>query len=211
MNTGTKIQIAVGILIAAISISLLTYAILMHETGQTDEPGLMIACFNSQGLAEFDLAVCEAGNFTQEEITWDVSRIPLTVRVSGQEPSTSLTYAIEQINSQVGCTVLAMSDESESDVVVFPNTPMATGDHPGGSTIFRRDNGVQRSYVDIFGSSAGSNVLSKVYMHELGHVLGLEHDFWQGSIMRLSQNNSVELVRLTDNDRSILGERYCSQ
>lgn len=209
MNTGTKIQIGVATAIAILSVSTLTYAIIMHETGQTDEPGFMTACFNQQGLAEFDLDVCEHGNLPTGEITWEPSNIPLTVRTSGQEPPSSLIYAMAQINSQAGCTLLVLSDESEADVIVFPNTPMSTGDHPGGSTIFRREGDTQRSYIDIFASSAGSNVLSKIYMHELGHVLGLAHDPWQGSIMRHQQNSSVELVRLTDNDRQILNENYC--
>lgn len=210
MKTGTIVQLVVAGIITVLALVGLSYAIYMHETNQTDEPGFMQACFNQRGLAEFDLAVCEHGQHAIGEVMWPTEEIPLTVRTSGEMPTTSLVYAIQQLNYQVGCDLFVISDESSANVIVFPNSPMQSGDHPGGSTIFRREDGVQTAYIDIYGSSSGTNVLAKVYMHELGHVLGLEHDTWQGSIMRTQQNGSVELVRVTDHDRRILRERYCT-
>jgi predicted Zn-dependent protease len=44
--------------------------------------------------------------------------------------------------------------------------------------------------------------------HELGHVLGLDHDDFEDSLMYSGELNANQQYRLTDYDRSLIRARY---
>lgn len=210
MKLRDKLMIAGVAVFTALVIGLLTFVIVRHETGGTDEPGLLSVCWRSDGQADFNTSRCTS----PEEITWPVTSIPLVVHSSSPEQQEQLSSVIADMNDQIGCEVMANDNlaESQYNILVMANVPMTagSGDHPGGATSFRRDTlRRQRAFVDIF-AAPHSGVGDKVLMHELGHALGLAHDSWHGSIMRPSQSGQVEIVRISDNDRRLLRELYCT-
>lgn len=217
MEDKNKIQIGVFIGIAALALIGLVYAILSATMGQrpASEAGLSQVCWNDAGLASYDLSECASSE--AQEIRWPDSDIPLSVRATGTTGEIdTLTSAISLINDQVGCQLLELSDPATSDrsldVLVSFGVPMTSGqDHPGGSVQFRRD-ALQRqtAYVDVYASALNADMLHKVLAHELGHVLGLAHDDWDGSIMRPMQTTEVGFVRLSDYDQNLLAEMYCA-
>lgn len=207
MNTRDKIQIGVSIALTVVVIGLLVFAIVQHETGNSGEPGLMSVCWQPDGQANVDLTVCS----NPEEVRWQREDFPLRVRGPQDQ---HLTNAILAVNSQIGCNLLEYQESDGSsnfDILVSLNVPMDSGsDHPGGETRFRRD-GFHRmkAYVNMFGNTHGSDVFAKSLLHELGHALGLGHDYWNGSIMREQQRSGLEFVRFSDNDRRLLQGLYC--
>ncbi|MFA6049870.1 MAG: matrixin family metalloprotease [Candidatus Paceibacterota bacterium] len=204
-----KIQIGVGIGLTVVVLGLLAWAIGTHVTGNSGEPGLMSVCWRANGQADFNTSVCS----TPEEVRWDRSQVPLVVR-GPDHPQ--LHSAIQSANTQVGCEVLQWQESdgsSDFDILVSLDVPMTAGtDHPGGATSFRRDaSGRMKAYADVFAGGMDATMLVKVISHELGHALGLAHDDWSGSIMRPAQRSGLEFVRISDNDRRILHDLYCSQ
>jgi len=208
LSLATKIQlIASGVLVLVV-VGLLVWAI-GFGGGQGNEAGFMKVCWNPDGSANFNDRAC----FDPEEIVWERDRLPLLVSAS-RDHSAQIREAIIKVNVAAGCEVFRSPsfDAPVFDVAISTDVPRETGSvHVGGGTAFRRSiSGRHRAFVNIYaGSLEDPSIGVKVLMHELGHVLGLAHDNWNGSIMRTSQRSGLEFVRFSDHDRSLLYRRYC--
>lgn len=207
MKTSNILQVVGVSLFSLLIVGMLIWLIVTHEVrGGADESGFVSVCWQSSGMADFRTESCSQ----PQEITWE--NTPLIVR-DISENSQFTEQAINFYNSEVGCSLFQLNNETDSwNVLVSRNVPVTVGvDHFGGATSFRRDTlRRQRAYVDIFSSPHNETIMNRVYQHEFGHVLGLAHDEWNGSIMRRAQNGEIESVRLSDYDSMILRNRYCN-
>jgi len=208
LSLATKIQlIASGVLVLVV-VGLLVWAI-GFGGGQGSEAGFMKVCWNSDGTANFDDRACS----DPEEIVWETDRLPLLVS-AGRSHAREIREAILEVNDAAGCEVLRFPtiDAPIFDVAVNTDVPqVAGGPQLGGGTGFRRT--IYDRHIAVVNIYAGSledpSIGIKVLMHEFGHVLGLAHDEWSGSIMRLGQRSGIEFVRFSDHDRGLLHARYC--
>ena len=208
LSLATKIQLIASGALVLVVVGLLVWAI-GFGGGQGNESGFMKVCWNADGTANFNDLSCSE----PEEIVWERDRLPLVVSAS-ETHSDEIRKAIGEVNSAAGCEVLRFPgvDAPVFDVAVSTDVPqIAGGPHLGGGTGFRRSTTHRiRAFVNIYaGSLEDPSIGIKVLMHEFGHVLGLAHDDWNGSIMRLGQRSGLEFVRFSDHDQDILHQRYC--
>lgn len=192
---------------------LLCIGLVIFGVTQHTEPGLMMVCWNANGEAEFDTACGDEAS----EIRWD--RVPLVV--DSEVEDEALNSAVSTFNSQVGCEMLRLSTGS-----VVPNVTVNTDsvfdvgspDVIGGMTSFTRyANGTVSAEVNV-AAVTNSYLRQRVLVHEFGHVFGLAHDNFESSVMFPVQSfdelgtgsGTMDFIRLTDFDRSLLARLYCN-
>jgi hypothetical protein len=180
-----------------------------HVPGANDN-GLMSFCWRRDGRSDFRPNVCAA----PRTFHWSEAEIPLTVHVASSDMI--LSEAIAQINNDVGCEVLVLEVGADSrysaDVMVILDEPFTVGEDRGiAATTFHRDAmGRVHAFVTLYALGLNSTLRFRALYHEFGHVLGLAHDTWHGSIMRPNQDDSLTgVVGFTDEDSSLLNSLYC--
>lgn len=177
--------IAVGVLALLASIGV-GYGLMTHN-----EPGLMSSA-----------------------IDWPPDRMPLDVCPhsyvgSSVDAVAAVAGAVDTTNERLAFDVFRVSlNPQECDVRVDIGVPSDPGwMDPGGDARF-----VNGPVCEVRTSNTGtSEILALVLQHELGHCLGLDHDEWEGSIMRRDQTatpTGQQAPRITDTDRALLIELY---
>lgn len=233
MDKSSRIFLGIGIALGVLVLGLLCFILISSSSNEeVDAHGLMGVCWQDNGLANFDTTFCDA----PETITWPL----MPLRVLDPEDASSahreaLRASIEETNEEVGCEVFQVVQpnwQQEYEVSIFFEVPVeggADGEFDvGGATSFSRAQGQnmpQRAYVDIFAIGLSGTLLDMIIRHELGHVLGLDHDDLESSIMRRRQTLAQEQtiseggsqsvfrgqgsVELTSEDRELLRTMYC--
>lgn len=192
-----------------ISIGILV-AILAGCSAHTPDNGLVSFCWRSDGRSDFSGNSCAV----PREFHWSETEVPLTVHVAHGDMI--LGDVISQINTDVGCEVLVLEVGADSrysaDVMVVLDEPFTVGEARGAAyTTFHRDAmGRVHAWVTLYALGLNSTMRYRVLMHEFGHVLGLAHDTWNGSIMRPRQDDSMMgVVGFTESDSNLLNSLYC--
>lgn len=145
-------------------------------------------------------------------ITWPRDRFPLRVCSSSYagdfDAAPIVATALDVTNDRLGFEVLASSREDACDVLVILGVPAEEGwMDPGGDAHFGHG-----PTCTIRTSNTGTTeIRGLVIQHEIGHCLGLDHDDFEGSIMRRVQTSTPDRTfapRITDTDRDTLRELY---
>lgn len=201
IQTRNTIQIVVVVSLTVLAIIGVIYGVSTHK-----EAGLMTVCWEG-GQAYYDYS-CEG----QEELRWDRNRIPLDVSSS---ENTEVRAAVDEVNNQIGCEILRFTPNLGSDAAdVLIETDGALGTSltsSGGITSHTQISEVgMQAHVSIMGVT-DPHYRVRVLVHELGHVLGLDHDDFKASIMypTMTITANMQLTRFTNHDRNLLREIYC--
>lgn len=222
MNDATKVFIGIATGVGLAAIGTLIYILASGEGSGRDTSGLMSVCWQSNGLANFNPTSCR----NPSHIEWP-GRVRIQENQSPEETQ-MIREVAHQLNSEIGCDILEVVPsawDQPYDVVVLFNVPQEAGDRDlGGATSFSRlgldsqgEQPSQRAYVGVFASGFSQGLLRLILKHELGHVLGLDHDTLSNSIMRPAQPRSgpgdslgfaSDQVGLTPEDRELLRGRW---
>lgn len=200
--------IAFGVL-SAVIVGLTLYAVIMHEkTVGTEEhfshneKGFMDGSYIWE-TTDFPLR-WTALRYQADGVTPRLTMAPLEVRRAADRWNAALGFrAFEQVE-----------DGFRAQIIIDLGVPAEPGwMDPGGTAEIRMDNGPGH-FVEcrVRTSNTGTEeILFYVLVHELGHCLGLDHDTWDGSIMREKQFSAPDLrdaPRISDHDRALLRARY---
>lgn len=131
-----------------------------------------------------------------------------------------LKEAVKAWNSAIGCNIFLPPEQicTTSDVIVelgVVRTNPYTGARIDGEAWF---NSTQRvSYVKL--NTPGTTTWDYlIFMHELGHVLGLDHDRWRLSVMRpgghvprrrMGIDRGPPWPIVSHQDRKLVRDRFC--
>ena len=150
---------------------------------------------------------CVAGQepvFLPEPPWYQLGPAPLRVMASSDldEYAESVSAAVRFWNRELGCDVFVLYEGIAPDVIIElgGNSSAAAGSAQlvGGHAL-----------VLIFNNGlADITIAYLVLAHELGHVLGLAHDYQRNSVM-YRRVTDVWPLMVTDADRAALKARYC--
>lgn len=154
----------------------------------------------------------EAGFTPGGKTRWEKSDFPLSIAIVKQDDelgkmnAKALMGAVDALNSRLGFEAFAYPDvlPCKADVEVNFQVPYEK-DRMETSGLATCKKG--RCQVDIC-NTATLAATSLAVRHELGHVLGLDHDDFEDSLMYGGELNAGQQYRLTDYDRSIIRARY---
>ncbi len=207
MKPSNIIQIVVGILIFIAALVGVIYGITRPTEGDN---GIYRVCTLGSQI-NYDSTVCQ----NPESLLWERERFPLRVSTGANQADSDLASAISIINFQVGCEVFIFDGSipiEQADVSINPYGTMDVElEAFGGSTSHFLDAEWNlRARVEILGVS-NPNMRQRVFVHELGHVLGLMHDDFEASIMfpTQAQTRNIQFIQFTSGDRKLLRELYC--
>lgn len=167
-------------------------------------------------LVVVGVATHEEPTFRDDAIAWERSDFPLEVcaddvRATAHDGARGeLAHAIRVTNARLGFAALVASPGEACDVrVTFGVAAEAGGEwvEPGGYA--RWDHG--EKFCDVGIVNVVGELMQLAIQHELGHCLGLDHDSWEGSIMRPVQSETPmgELPPwISDTDRKAIRDRW---
>lgn len=216
------VGIVAFVTIAIVAAVLIAYGVATHE-----EPGLLEVCRGVNGVAIYIDEVegdTGGGNCADAAaLRWRREDIPLGVRVThggaeGGAPSSEelrvVELAVADLNAQVGFELFRLDRGTGAPpaVALVLGAPAERGDPPGECRHWLRPDGFASSAAVVVRNVPDDATIFRVLLHELGHVAGLAHDDWTGSMMnrRTISADASELPpgRLSDSDRSDLRELY---
>lgn len=199
---------------------LIAYGVATH-----DEPGLLRVCrIGDRAVYVDELEGEEPATCADAlELRWPREAVPLAVRVfhgaieNGTPPAEELRVveaAVADFNSQVGFELFALDRglEGPVDVSLVLGAAAELGDPPGECRHRLRGDGRATSATVVVRNVPDDATLFRVLLHELGHLAGLAHDDWTGSMMNrrtlAAEESELPAGRLTDSDRAELRELY---
>ena len=191
------IGLAIGIPVLVAAIVLLVVGVTTHEEGE-----FLYPCFDSSG--EID----HYGDDCQERV-WDA---PIKVGTGMAAYSKALDRAVRQANQEFGIELFEVSQEPMVEFIFnVPHEPNWF-EAAGYVRHYLDDIGRLRATVYI-GNTGSDHELHWVLMHELGHVVFLEHDDFPASTMyyfvREQDFSSVlNTAHFTDHDSEAIRSRY---
>lgn len=199
---------------STVVVGLTLYAVIMHEkTVGTEEH----FSHNENGFME-DWHVWDTNDFPlrftaaryRADGTWHASNAPLDVRRAADRWNHALGFrAFEPVEQGIRAQIII-----ELGVPAEPDwmDPGGTAEIVASSTWSPTDGNGSFFECRVKTSNTGTEeILFYVLIHELGHCLGLDHDYWDGSIMREKQFSAEDLrdaPRISDHDRALLRRRY---
>lgn len=148
---------------------------------------------------------------------WTPSDFPLEVCVytyTSESPQSAASaedlgnahHVFDTINDRLGFPAYRAHVRGGCDVMLVYGAPAEAGwQDPGGSAE------ISDHFCDVVISNVHGELQTLAVEHELGHCLGLDHDDWEGSIMRRTQSETPDRAfppRITDSDRELLRELY---
>jgi len=169
------------------------------------------------------LTACAEPGFMPTRPHWEVREEPLTVCASAYDGMGAYTDAgivkmttdvLSTIDSRLGFK-LYQSATDDCDITVTVGAPVEAGwRDPGGDASFdpARTSGLRCAITTA--NTGSDEILFYVIEHELGHCAGLDHDDWDGSIMRRVQRERADLEFppwIDDSDRALLRRTYGPQ
>lgn len=209
MKPENIVQIVVGGVIFASAVIGLIYGLSRPTEG---DEGIYRVCMTGSRV-NYDSTICSNPN----SLMWTSNRFPLRISTGETEEDPTLATALPLINGQIGCELLVFDPSlplEQADVSLNTSGVLDVDiDTPGGATYHYYDvEGNLRAHVDIL-AVTNPEMRLRVFVHELGHVLGLAHDNFEASIMfpTQTQRRNLQFIQLTSNDRKILNELYCPQ
>lgn len=179
----------------------LVAALIVYGWATHTEPGLITACVGEHGFADYDGACID--------LRWD--HAPLTVTAPDAAPFDRevLRGEVGALNFQLGYEALRVIDGPADVLVLFDQVPEVGSDMAaGGGTTSHRfaPDGlhVVSAIVRLY-NLGPIDYLRAALAHELGHALGLDHDDYPGSLMRVG-SGAEDL--LSTHDRRLLRRLY---
>lgn len=167
------------------------------------------------------------GVVTHEEPTvydsgqWDRESFPLTVSVErytsegneGAGGDNTVSNVISTVNSRLDFDAYQWApDGEEADVVIVIGVPFEEGwEHPGGNFVLSGSGSTYTRCAVLTSNTGTTEMLWLTLYHELGHCLGLEHDYYERSIMYEKQAPTLDRQLppwISDHDRAKLRELY---
>ena len=194
-DTGTKIVAALGVVAVLTALITIPYAVITRE----GDEGLMI--------------------LNGKELRWDKKDLPVgCFHDSTEVTSLHLGYynaAREEINKRVGMTLLrpcvpwmllSIPVHIKGAVTLRVNQPVDK-EHFGGTTRHNYDKRTGRILSVSVRISPGAppHLLEYIWLHEMGHVVGLTHDRTEDSIM---YPYVKEGTKLSNKDAKVLQSAY---
>lgn len=209
-----------GAIVGALFIAALvtiSYAVSTHT-----EPVWLFACPTVGGAAEYTEPVegsTQRACDDPQPVRWRSSDFPLTVQASSARGHLSpldrrvLEGALRAFNAQVGFHAFALSlDIPFPQVSIVLHVPTEAGAPAATVRHWLRDDGTIVAAMVEVGNVPDDATLHVVLLHEAGHVVGLAHDEWVGSLMSATtlEGGSPHRppARLTDLDRAELRTVY---
>ena len=172
--------------------------------------GLTVAAI---ALVAYGVMTHKEAGFTKGGSTrWERSDFPLTIFIAAQDVMWDDENR-EALHSAVGVTNYRLG---------FPAFRVVGKDKPDPKVSMRFQVPYEEGVMETSGLATCKKGWCKVEIcnvptvtemtlairHELGHVLGLDHDDFEDSLMFGGELNSGQQYRLTDYDRSIIRARY---
>jgi hypothetical protein len=192
-----KAMLVAGALVLLSSVSMLIYAVAVRE----GDDGFMEAESGKLWWAEENLPLsCTHNNIPHAHLAYYNAASEDINKAAGRRMfMPCVAWSIESpmpqyIDGTVVLRVLPYSDWGGDVVVESPYDA-----HPGGRTSLKvSDAGEILSAGVLIDSGVESNLLGHVWMHELGHVVGLGHDRRKDSVMFMDLSGRSSKLSPTD-------------
>lgn len=211
---------AAAIVITVLAVVLTVVGILTHS-----EAGLMTACTVDSprdGATVYDYDG-ECFEVSLEGRAPFIVTLPFAFDAGGRIPKTKdyrevLNATVSKINRRVRFELLRVGDPSrahEADILYFPEERPDEGlrDANGSAQHLIGGRGGVHCFVHTF-NVPDEELEELVLMHEIGHCLGLAHDDFDSSIMRVTQQSTPMgqfPPSVTDSDVELLRSVYLNR
>jgi len=174
-------------------------------------------------LAALLLVACAEPGFMPTRPAFSRADVPITVCpagyvAEGDEGARKMVgWATGTINERLGFALFKMvsATSDQCDVTAIVGAPSEAGwRDPGGDATFDSHRTTNPRCVITTSNTGTDEILGYVLEHELGHCAGLDHDDWDGSIMRRVQFPTPDgswPPWVDDWDRALLRQTYRPQ